>query len=148
MSRARGFTLIELLIVVVIIGILALIVTPSLQRALIRGGVARATGDVKAIEIEIVQFEIATGRYPTSLAEVGRTSTLDPWGQTYQYLNIAGGGGGTPKTDPFGIQLNDDFDLYSMGFDLLTASSITAGSSLDDIVRGNNGGFVGLASDY
>ena len=42
----------------------------------------------------------------------------------------------------------DADDLYSVGRDGKSASPLTAKDSLDDIVRGNNGAFVGLAADY
>lgn len=44
--------------------------------------------------------------------------------------------------------LNSDFDLYSMGKDGNTAKPITAKISQDDIIRANDGGFVGLARRY
>ena len=46
------------------------------------------------------------------------------------------------------MPLNSDFDLYSMGPDGQTATPLTAKASRDDIVRANNGGFIGVASDY
>ena len=39
-------------------------------------------------------------------------------------------------------------DLYSMGADGSTAAPFTAARARDDIVRANEGGFVGLAGDY
>lgn len=44
--------------------------------------------------------------------------------------------------------LNSDFDLYSLGLDGLTCPKITAPSSLDDVIRANNGRFFGLAARY
>ena len=44
--------------------------------------------------------------------------------------------------------LNTDFDLYSRGQDGDTAGPLSAQSSRDDIVRANNGAFVGLGEDY
>jgi general secretion pathway protein G len=46
------------------------------------------------------------------------------------------------------VPINSDFDLYSVGRDGQSAPALTAKVSQDDIVRANNGGFVGLASDY
>jgi general secretion pathway protein G len=44
--------------------------------------------------------------------------------------------------------LNSDFDLYSKGRDRDSKLPLTAEASRDDIVRANNGGFIGLAKNY
>jgi general secretion pathway protein G len=44
--------------------------------------------------------------------------------------------------------INSDFDLYSTGRDGQTKTQITNKDSLDDIIRANDGGFVGLARNY
>lgn len=44
--------------------------------------------------------------------------------------------------------LNSDFDLYSLGKDGLSKPQLTNRDSLDDIVRANDGAFVGLAANY
>jgi general secretion pathway protein G len=46
------------------------------------------------------------------------------------------------------VPINTDFDLYSMGPDGRSAPPLTASDSRDDIVRANNGRFVGIAADY
>jgi len=46
------------------------------------------------------------------------------------------------------VPINTDFDLYSMGPDGRSAPPLTAKHSRDDIVRANDGAFIGLASDY
>jgi general secretion pathway protein G len=75
---------------------------------------------------------------------------LDPWGNEYQYLNIraAGGGVGGFRKDGNLNPLNTDFDLYSMGADGSSAGPLSAKKSRDDIVRANNGAFIGLGEDY
>ena len=40
------------------------------------------------------------------------------------------------------------FTLYSMGQDGQSKTNLNAKESLDDIVRANNGSFIGLASDF
>ena len=44
--------------------------------------------------------------------------------------------------------INTDFDLCSVGKDGKSAAPLTAKISQDDIIRANNGGYVGLASNY
>ena len=45
-------------------------------------------------------------------------------------------------------QLNTDFDLYSSGKDRDSKRPLNAKASRDDIMRANNGAFIGLAEDY
>ena len=46
------------------------------------------------------------------------------------------------------LPLNTDFDLFSFGPDTQSLPSITALVSLDDVIRADDGGFIGLARDY
>ena len=62
-------------------------------------------------------------------------------------MPIGKGKGGFRK-DRFLVPINTDFDLYSMGADGASVGPLTSAVSRDDIVRANDGGFVGLASDF
>jgi hypothetical protein len=44
--------------------------------------------------------------------------------------------------------LNSDYDLYSMGPDGQSQTPLTAKASRDDIIRANNGGFIGVVEDH
>jgi general secretion pathway protein G len=55
---------------------------------------------------------------------------------------------GQARTDKNLVPINADYDLYSMGKDGKSDSPLTANDSLDDIVRGNNGAFIGVAVNY
>lgn len=161
-ARAHGFTLIELLIVMAIVGTLTGIAYPAVQAMRTRAQVARAIGDIRAIEIDVLGYEATHQTTPPDLAAAGRDALLDPWGNPYRYLSFAhassgtGGGGvaGKPtpppgsRKDRFLVPINTTFDLYSMGADGQTAAPLTAATSLDDVVRGNDGGFIGLARSY
>lgn len=164
-----GFTIIELMMVLGIVGILASIAMVSYAQYLYRAEITQVIVDMGAIERKINLFEAETGLLPGSLEEVG-ASTLDPWGNPYQYLPIAestsssssgteskgkgkdkgkgGGGVGKLRKDKNLVPINSDYDLYSMGEDGKSVSPLTAQSSRDDIIRANNGAFVGLASKY
>jgi general secretion pathway protein G len=78
----------------------------------------------------------------------------DAWGNPYQYLKIAGAdlkGSGKDqqaRKDHFMVPVNSDYDLYSMGPDGRSKAPFTAQASRDDIVRANDGRYVGLASEY
>jgi len=146
----RGFTLVEVLLVTVIIGILASMAMPQLQLALEKAKTARAIGDIDAIGWDLIEYEMVNGVFPNSLAGVGRAGRLDPWGNRYEYLKIKGtsGGRGQMRKDRFLVPINSDFDLYSMGPDGRSSTPLTARASHDDIIRANDGGFVGVAADY
>jgi general secretion pathway protein G len=44
--------------------------------------------------------------------------------------------------------VSTDFDLYSMGKDGKSVAPFTAQASQDDVVRANDGAFVGLVANY
>jgi general secretion pathway protein G len=58
------------------------------------------------------------------------------------------GARGHARKDHSLVPINTDFDLYSMGPDGRSAPPLTAQHSRDDIVRANNGTFIGIASEY
>lgn len=152
-TSRTGFTLIEVFIVTVMLGALAAMAATPLQSARRSAEIARAVGDIKALETDLYSFEVEHQRFPTSLAEIGRSQLLDPWGNPYHYLRIKGAGGKNGKVqgarkDRFLVPINSDFDLYSVGANGTTVAPLTAAQSADDVVRANNGGFVGLAVEY
>ena len=46
------------------------------------------------------------------------------------------------------VPINSDYDLYSLGEDGDSKAPLTARASHDDIIRANNGNFIGLGEDY
>lgn len=149
-SDASGFTLIEMMIVSAILGTLAALALPRLNDALLMAQVTRATADIKALEIDLYDYWSDRGELPGTLADIGRGGLRDPWGRPYRYLPIAGANGkvGQYRKDRFLVPLNSDFDLYSVGADGRTQPPLSAAASQDDVVRANDGGFVGLGSEY
>jgi general secretion pathway protein G len=55
---------------------------------------------------------------------------------------------GKPRKDHQMHPINCDYDLYSVGKDGKSTAPLTAKVSQDDIIRANNGGYVGLVSNY
>ncbi len=147
----RGFTLIEVMIVVAIIGILSGIGLTMYQSYKEKVKINVCMLGIKAIQTAITGYYIQREEYPDNLSEVGVGDMLDPWGRPYRYLKIAGlntKGKGNMRKDRFMVPINTDYDLYSMGPDGKTASALTAKISQDDIIRANDGNYIGLASGY
>jgi general secretion pathway protein G len=55
---------------------------------------------------------------------------------------------GKARKDKNLVPINSEFDLYSAGRDGDTLPPLVAKPSRDDVVRANDGRFVGLASTY
>lgn len=146
-----GFTVIELLLAVGIVTTLALIAYPAYTEYMDKAHDAKAEADISSIQNAIARYVTIHSQYPATLADVGMAGLQDPWGNPYQYLNIANATSnvtGLVRKDKNLVPLNTDYDLYSMGKDGASQPPLTAQASHDDIVRANNGAYVGLASDY
>ena len=162
-QRSQGFTLVELVVVMGVLAILTLMGMGVYSHFINKAKNTRAIAEIRLLEKEILEFWQTNDRLPDSLAELGHAAMLDPWKTPYQYINFdttAGGedirrvtqkknngkgkGLGLDKSDA----LNEDFDLFSMGEDRMSAPDLDDGSSLDDIVRADDGRYTGLATEY
>ncbi len=145
----KGFTLIEVMMVVAILGTLAAIAIPNFISYRERARYVDTIQTMRIMERELTIFNMDNGRFPNSLAEAGLGNLRDPWGNPFQYLNIeTSRGNGKRRKNRNLVPINQDFDLYSMGPDGRSVSPLTAKHSRDDIVRANNGAFLGRASNY
>ncbi len=105
-KRARGFTLIEMMVVMLIIGIMAAMVVPSLLSKGDEAKVTAAKADISTIMQALKMYRLDNSRYPTTdqglqalvaKPSVGPTANSwkgyldklpkDPWGNQYQYLS-------------------------------------------------------------
>ena len=170
-----GFTLIELMIGIAIVGVLASIATPNYITFRDKARAEMALTGIRLIEKQITNYLIDYGELPEDLSVIGMDNVLDPWGRPYEYLVTQGicdekvkddtgkndkkddkipkdkddkSKKGKPRKDHQLHPINCDYDLYSMGKDGKSTAPLTAKISQDDIIRANNGGYMGLASNY
>lgn len=120
-SGQRGFTLIEIMVVVVILGILAALIAPSVINRIDDAQLVAARQDIRAIESSLNLYKLDNFRYPGTEdgldALVTRPSDpsakwpeggylkripKDPWSRPYLYLQPGN---------------NGPIDIYSLGRD-------------------------------
>ena len=150
-AHNRGFTLIELMIVIALIGILSGFGIPMYMSYRERVKSDNCKVGIKIIETALKGYETENNGFPDTLADVGLGGMTDPWGNPYQYMKIAGQDKksvGNLRKDRFMVPINTDFDLYSNGPDGKSATALTAKISQDDIIRANDGQYIGRASEY
>jgi general secretion pathway protein G len=148
-GRSRGMTLLELLLAAALAAVLLVIAVPSYSSYVDKVKVATAESDITRIEAAIQLYQSTNQQLPTSLAQVGYATLLDPWGHPYQYLDFTGlKGKGQMRKDRNLVPINSQYDLYSMGKDGATVPPLTAKVSQDDIILAGDGAYIGLASGY
>jgi general secretion pathway protein G len=148
-AHSAGFTLVELVVAVAVLLTVVAIAVPTFLTALENAKVARAVADIHTISNAVIGYQATNQVYPDTLAQIGYGNNVDAWGQPYQYLNFATvNGKGKMRKDRFLVPINSNFDLYSIGKDGRSVPPLTAPVSKDDVIFANDGGFIGLASDY
>lgn len=118
-SKSSGFTLIEVMVVVVILGILAAFIVPTIMSRPEQARKVKVKQDILAIQSALDLYKLDNGIYPTTDQGLQALVTkptnpptprnwksdgylqeapVDPWGEAYQYTND----GGKPKIFSFG----------------------------------------------
>ena len=147
--RRVGFSLVEVIITVLVIGVVSVYAVPAFLQELERAKIDKAILDIKLIESQLKRYFDLHDAYPVSLDDLDTPPPFDPWGRSYQYLTpTSPGWKGKFRKDRFLVPLNSDFDLYSVGRDGESRAPLRPKVSWDDIIRANNGGYVGLAVDF
>jgi|JI7StandDraft_1071085.scaffolds.fasta_scaffold325101_1 general secretion pathway protein G len=96
--RRSGFTLIELLIVMVILGLLASLVAPTMFSKVESSKRNTATAQMEMLATSLDAFRLDVGKYPDNLNELLNSDKkgwdgpylpkdvpMDPWGNPYVY---------------------------------------------------------------
>jgi general secretion pathway protein G len=120
---AHGFTLIEIMVVVIIIGLLAAVIVPTIVGKVDEARVAKAKQDIQSLETALTMYRLDNSKYPTTEQGLAALTTQptdpsikhwrpggylervskDPWGNDYQYVY--------PGTH------GKEYDLFSLGAD-------------------------------
>lgn len=147
-ADSRGFTLVEIIIVMAVLALLAMIALPLYAEMVVRARYSKAKTDIQFLEKAICVYETSNGTLPASLDDIEMGSISDPWSNPYKYTLISSVPIGKVRKDKFLVPLNTDYDLYSMGPDGKSKPPLTAMESRDDVIRANDGGYIGVASEY
>jgi general secretion pathway protein G len=147
-TAQRGFTLLEIFAVIGLLGILMAVALPSYESHRQKAFERHAGQEIAAMSAAAANHWNDARAYPQSLADIGMGGKTDPWGRPYVYYNIDANGKGHARKDHALNPINTDFDLYSVGRDGKTKPQVSQKDSLDDVIRANNGAFVGRASDF
>jgi len=145
--------MIELMFAMAILAALVAIALPSYQNYREKARIHEAVTDMAAISMNLKNYQLDNRFFPPTLDTLPMYNPVpnDPWGRPYQYLAIdidPAPNKGAVRKDKNMNPLNSDFDLYSMGPDGQTALPLTAAKARDDIVRADNGRFIGIAKDH
>ncbi len=148
MNHQRGLTPVNLLLLLVLIIVAVAVVVPVYTGFINKARSIQAVSEITGLKQEIMMYEIRTGHLPVTLDELGKGHVVDSWGRPYHYRVISGKPGGPRRMDKLQAPLNSDYDLYSAGMDGESSLDLAATVSLDDVVRGHDGAYVGPASEY
>lgn len=144
----KGFTLLELVLTLALAALLGAFAIPAYRGYVERVRESQAIADIGGLQLALYNWELINDAFPATLAAAGLDALRDPWDRPYVYLNMALAGINDVRKDKNLHPLNTDFDLYSLGPDGDSKLPLTAQASRDDILRANNGAFIGRAENY
>ena len=144
----KAFTFIEFAVVLMVVSLLISLILPAVARLEDSARTGTTEDEIVDIQTDIDDFFDTNGFYPNSLGDIYDPIPLDPWGNPFQYLNHATSNGYGEREDKNLVSINSDYDLYSKGPDGKSTSPLTSVLSHDDIIRGRNGTYTGIALYY
>ena len=144
----KGFTLIEIIIAITITAISSVIASVSYQDHIESRNISKAVSQIAHVATILDNYIHKNKHYPDSLADIGLDDLLDPWENPYQYSIAEDPCADISRKDHNISTLNTDYDLYSMGKDGTSVSLLSDKTSRDDVIRANNGNYIGLATGY
>jgi general secretion pathway protein G len=147
-NKPSGLTAVELMVALIIIVTLVGLIVTAYRGRLTDARVVRSVSDIKKISTDIESYAIDNDELPQSLEEIGHGKNRDPWDNPYQYLDLRSSQEREPRKAPSNGQINTDFDLYSMGRDGKSKPPIDREESKDDVIRANDGRYVGPVWEY
>lgn len=144
-----GYSFIELLVVIALLVTLVGTGIPLYAAYIEKARITKATEEISALQKEIQMYKLSKKVLPGRLSAIRSADLVDPYGTPYQYHNFTNVHEKEKRRkDRFLVPLNKEYDLYSMGKDGKSQPPLTAKESYDDIVRANNGIYIGPASQF
>lgn len=145
-QRQTGFSTMEMVMTVSVVLLMFALVIPAAREIVNKTRSDNVVVDLEKIQTDISDFMLINRRLPDSLTEIYGDIPRDPWGNEFNYLNIADGDESVKfkvRKYKFIKNLNSDYDLFSEGIDGESVQPLTGKSSHDDIVRAKNGLYIG-----
>jgi general secretion pathway protein G len=144
-----GYSLIELFVVIALLSTLIVVGIPLYTAYIDKARITRAEEDISNLQKEIQMYKLSRKVLPPKLSDIRDADLMDPYGRPYQYHNFTNTDAPEKRRkDRFLVPLNGKFDLYSLGRDGQSGPDITDPKSHDDIVRANDGLYIGPASEF
>ena len=139
----------ELFVVIALLSTLIVVGIPFYTAYIEKARITRAQEDITDLQKEIRMYKLSKKVLPRKLSDIKNADLMDPYGRPYQYYNFTNADEKEKRRkDWFLVPLNAEYDLYSMGRDGQSEPPITAPKSHDDIVRANEGLYIGPASAF
>ncbi|MCK5386568.1 MAG: prepilin-type N-terminal cleavage/methylation domain-containing protein [Gammaproteobacteria bacterium] len=166
-SHQSGFSLLELIVATTIIGMITMISTSAYTGYIETTKISQTISQIRTLSLLIDNYALDNDKYPESLSDIGNENLKDPWGNPYTYVNLKNnnnqddsehhsehhdGGNDTnisaARKDGNLVPINTNYDLCSSGKDGKSKAPLRAKDSHDDVIYANDGGYIGLASEF
>ena len=144
-----GYSLVELFVLIALLSTLIVVGIPLYTAYIEKARITRAEEDISTLQKEIQMYKLSKKILPRRLSDIRDADLMDPYGRPYQYHNFTNADEKEKRRkDRFLVPLNADYDLYSMGRDGKSEPTLAAKESHDDIVRANEGIYIGPVSEF